>query len=51
MAIETGLTLGGEPRLHYAARQDVVFWPLRAARDAPTAAAFPDHPGGGQAPS
>ncbi len=31
MAHEIGLELGGEPLLHFAARQDVVFWPLAVA--------------------
>lgn len=32
MADEAALTLPGEPLLHFSARQDVVFWPLRPAR-------------------
>jgi uncharacterized protein YqjF (DUF2071 family) len=31
MAAEVGLALEGEPLLHYARRQDVVFWTLRPA--------------------
>ena len=31
MAAEVGVELDGEPLLHYARRQDVVFWPLGAA--------------------
>ena len=31
MAAEIGLKLEGEPLLHYARRQDVVFWRLAAA--------------------
>jgi uncharacterized protein YqjF (DUF2071 family) len=34
MADELGLALEGEPLLHYARRQDVVFWALRAAAPA-----------------
>jgi hypothetical protein len=28
MALGYGLDLAGDPLLHYAARQDVVLWPL-----------------------
>jgi uncharacterized protein YqjF (DUF2071 family) len=31
MGGQIGLDLEGEPLLHYAARQDVVFWPLKPA--------------------
>lgn len=31
MATEIGLDLEGEPLLHYARRQDVVFWAIEAA--------------------
>jgi uncharacterized protein YqjF (DUF2071 family) len=31
MVAELGLVLAGRPLLHYAARQDVVFWGLRRA--------------------
>ncbi|HEX7299613.1 MAG TPA: DUF2071 domain-containing protein [Solirubrobacteraceae bacterium] len=34
MTAEIGLELGDEPLLHYARRQDVVFWPLQAAQPA-----------------
>jgi uncharacterized protein YqjF (DUF2071 family) len=40
MADEVGIELAGEPLLHYAARQDVVFWSLQ-----PAAGGSPQPPG------
>jgi uncharacterized protein len=34
MTAELGIELTGNPLLHYAARQDVVFWTLERARPA-----------------